>query len=59
MTLSLHIESYSFGKIVVSGVAYTDDIKIVQGTVTPNWWRRSGHQVDIGDVNDVLDSSAN
>lgn len=50
------IEKYSFGKIVVNGAVYTDDIKIVQGAVIPGWWRKSGHRVDIDDIEDMLDS---
>lgn len=50
------IEKYSFGKIVVNGVTYTDDIKIIKGTVVPDWWRKSGHQVGMDDVKDILDS---
>lgn len=50
------IEKYSFGKIVVDGKTYTDDIKIINGTVISVWWRKSGHQVGINDVKDILDS---
>ena len=44
------IEKYSFGKIVVNGVTYTNDIKIVQGRVVSDWWRKRGHSVDIEDI---------
>lgn len=50
------IEQYAFGKIVVNGITYTDDIKIIKGRVVPDWWRKSGHQVGINDVKDILDS---
>ena len=53
------IEKYSFGKIVVNGVTYTNDIKIVQGSVIPDWWRKKGHSVDIEDVQDILKSNPN
>ena len=59
MTVPLNIETYSFGRIVITGITYTDDIKIVRGMVVSNWWRKRGHRVDVGDVKDVLDSSAN
>jgi hypothetical protein len=39
------IEKYSFGKIVVNGVTYTSDIKIVQGRVVSDWWRKKGYSV--------------
>ena len=50
------IEKYSFGKIVVNGVTYTNDIKIVQGRVVSDWWRKKGHSVGIEDVQDILES---
>jgi hypothetical protein len=49
------IEKYSFGKIVVNGVTYTNDIKIVQGRVVSDWWRKKGHSVSIEDIQDILD----
>jgi hypothetical protein len=50
------IEKYSFGKIVVNGVIYTNDIKIVQGHVVSDWWRKKGHSVSIEDIQDILES---
>jgi hypothetical protein len=48
------IENFSFGSIIVDGIVYTDDIKIIQGRVISNWWRKSGHRVDVEDVKDVI-----
>jgi len=53
------IERYSFGNIVVDGVTYTNDIKIIQGTVVPEWWRKNGHLVDVDDIQDILNSKPN
>ena len=50
------ITEFSFGRIVVQGRACNSDIKIVQGKLVPDWWRRSGHSVEIADVQDILDS---
>ncbi len=50
------ITEFSFGKIVVKGQTYHDDIKIVNGQVISGWWRKSGHRVDIHDVVDILES---
>jgi hypothetical protein len=50
------IENFSFGKIVVNGTGYAGDIKIVDGKVVSNWWRKSGHHVDIEDVKDIIRS---
>ncbi len=51
------IDSFRFGKIVVAGKAYGSDIKIVAGRVVSDWWRRSGHRVEIDDVQDILEAS--
>ena len=49
------IDSYSFGRIVVGGTAYTNDIKIIEDAVIPEWWRKSGHSVAPEDVADLLE----
>ena len=50
------IDSYSFGKIVVDGRTYTHDIKIIDGRVVPDWWRKSGHRLVMEDIQDILDA---
>ena len=50
------ITDFSFGKIVVNGKTYTDDIKIVRGRVISDWWRKRGHRVDVEDIADILES---
>ena len=50
------ITDFSFGKIVVNGKTYRDDIKIMRGQVISNWWRKSGHRVDVEDVADILEA---
>ena len=50
------IQQFSFGNIVVSGVTYTSDIKIIQGKVVPDWWRKRGHFVDVADIQDIVAS---
>ncbi len=51
------ISGFSFGRIVVNDKIYSNDIKIVSGNLVPDWWRRSGHSVEIEDIQDILDSS--
>ena len=48
------IEEFSFGKIKINGLTYTDDIKIIGGKVVPEWWRKKGHSVEIDDIKDIL-----
>ena len=49
---------FSFGRIVVEGQICNSDIKIVRGRLVTDWWRKSGHTVDIDDVQDILDSDS-
>lgn len=48
------IEEYRFGLIKVDGQSFRNDIKIVGGEVKPEWWRSSGHRVELSDIKDVL-----
>ena len=48
------IDHYSFGNIVINGVSYRNDVKIIQGKVVPEWWRKRGHFVDVDDIQDIL-----
>jgi hypothetical protein len=48
------IENFSFGNIVINGITYTNDIKIIQGKVISSWWRKKGHQVNIDDIQDII-----
>ncbi len=50
------IEQYSFGNIVINGVSYRNDVKIIQEKVVPEWWRKRGHFVDVDDIQDILKS---
>jgi hypothetical protein len=52
------ITEFSFGRIVVEGQTYTNDIKIVDGKLVADWWRQSGHSVEIDEVQDILDSES-
>jgi hypothetical protein len=51
------IEEYTSGRIIVNSKAYHQDLKIVQGKVLDNWWRKTGHRVDVNDMKDVLNAS--
>ena len=50
------ITEFSFGKIVVNGKTYKNDIKIVDGQVISEWWRKRGHRVEVEDIADVLEA---
>jgi hypothetical protein len=53
---AIMIESYSFGKMVVSGTEYRSDLKILPNGVKPGWWRREGHKLRLADIQDVLEA---
>lgn len=50
------ITEFSFGKIVVNGKTYKNDIKIIGGRVISEWWRKSGHRVEVEDITDILEA---
>ena len=50
------IETYGFGNMRIDGKSYTSDLKIIGDKVIANWWRKTGHEVDVGDVEDILSS---
>jgi hypothetical protein len=56
MITHIMIEQYSFGNMVINGVSYRNDVKIIQGKVVSEWWRKRGHLVDIDDIQDILKS---
>jgi hypothetical protein len=50
------IDSYSFGSMTINGTLYTSDLKIINGQVYRDWWRKSGHSVVVEDIQDILDA---
>jgi len=50
------IEDYRFGNIRIDGKNYTSDVKIINGKVKPNWWRKEGHNLFPEDIQDILEA---
>lgn len=50
------IEKFSFGNIVIDGQTFTSDIKIVNGCIVSEWWRKKGHRVDLEDIRDIVEA---
>ncbi len=48
------IDSYQFGRVVVSGKKYTSDVIIFPDRVRDNWWRKTGHQLCLKDIAEVI-----
>lgn len=52
--MAMHIDSYSFGQIVIDARAYTSDVIIYNDRVDATWWRKEGHRLHPEDIVDVL-----
>lgn len=50
------IEEYSFGRIVIFGKGYTNDVILIGGKVYPEWWRKEGHILSKEDLGPILDA---
>ena len=49
------IEQYTTGShMAVQGTKYYQDLKIIDGQVKGNWWRKEGHRLDAADISDIL-----
>jgi hypothetical protein len=51
------IEKYTSGRIIINNKTYHQDLKIIKGQVVDSWWRKTGHLVDVNDMDDVLNAS--
>ncbi len=51
---SKFIEDYSFGKIVIDGELYNDDVILLGNKVIDGWWRERGHRVNESDLEEVI-----
>ena len=47
------IDSHRFGLMIIGGRQYTADLKIIDGVVVPEWWRREGHSICVEDIADI------
>jgi len=48
------VDSYQFGLIVVNGKEYTSDVIIFPERVRDGWWRKTGHELCLGDIAEVI-----
>ncbi len=48
------IDSYQFGLIIVNGERYTSDVVIFPDRVRDNWRRKTGHQLHLDDLSEVI-----
>jgi hypothetical protein len=52
--LTMHIDSYEFGRMVIDGRAYSQDLILLPDGIQDSWWRQEGHLLQIDDVAAVL-----
>ncbi|MBW1991409.1 MAG: hypothetical protein JRI59_04715 [Deltaproteobacteria bacterium] len=50
----MHIDSYEFGRIVIDGVSYSQDLLIWPGHIKKEWWRLEAHRLQLADVAEAL-----
>ena len=50
----MHIDSYHFGRIIIDGEAYTNDLIILPDRIITDWWRNKGHIFDLNDCAEIF-----
>jgi hypothetical protein len=48
------IESYEFGRIVIDGKEYCNDVIIFPEKLRSEWWRKEGHYLQMEDLEEVF-----
>jgi len=52
----MRIDSYEFGRVVIEGAGFTNDVIIVGGAVHGEWWRKEGHVIRPEDLRLVIEA---
>ncbi len=50
----MHIDDYSFGRIVIDGKTFTSDVIVYPDSVDAAWWRKEGHYLQKEDLIEIL-----
>ncbi|MFW6131586.1 MAG: Mth938-like domain-containing protein [Candidatus Aminicenantaceae bacterium] len=50
------IDDYKFGNMVINRKSYNSDLIIYPDKTCDSWWRKSGHQLTMNDLEDVIKS---
>lgn len=48
------IDSYEFGRIVIRGKEYRNDVIVDEEGVEADWWRKEGHALQVEDLDAIL-----
>jgi hypothetical protein len=49
------LEGYEFGRVLVDGEEHRRDVIVLPDRVVSDWRRRKGHELVLGDLEEVLD----
>jgi hypothetical protein len=49
------VDSYSFGRMEISGKIYTSDLIVFPNRIHPSWWRKTGHRLCLEDLREILE----
>jgi hypothetical protein len=52
------IEDFAFGRIVIDGTLYTQDVVVYPDHVQAGWLRKAGHRLDPDDLEGILEREA-
>ena len=50
----MHIDAYSFGRIIINGKAYARDVIIFPNRIQDHWWRKEGHYLQKQDLEGLV-----
>jgi len=56
VVFGMRIDSYEFGRVVIEGAGFTNDVIIVGGAVHGEWWRKEGHVIRPEDLRLVIEA---
>ncbi|WP_456477882.1 Mth938-like domain-containing protein [Geoglobus ahangari] len=48
------VEEYEFGRIVINGREYREDVIVHRNGVEEGWWRKEGHRVCLDDIKRIM-----
>jgi hypothetical protein len=51
----MRIDRFRFGEITIGGQNYTDDLMLLEGRIRPKWWRKEGHLLQLGDLEEAFE----
>jgi len=49
------IESYDFGKMIIDGKLYKNDLIMLPDKIIDNWWREEGHFLQTQDLFEIFE----